>query len=212
MALSLKTYNQEGTVTGSMEVNPRVFGVKVNPLLVQQVVVALQAQSRRPIAHTKTRGEVRGGGKKPWKQKGTGRARHGSIRSPLWVGGGITFGPRSSRNFAKRLNKKMKTKALLMVLSEKCANEHLLVFDTLTFAEPKTKLAAKWLAAEPLKQKKTLIVLPDSNENVVRATRNLRNAKTVRADSLSVLDVLGFDRVAMAKASIPIVEKTYFKS
>lgn len=212
MALTVKTYNQEGVVTGEMELSPRVFGVKTNPVLVQQVIVALQAQNRKPIAHTKTRGEVRGGGKKPWKQKGTGRARHGSIRSPLWVGGGITFGPRSTRNFAKRLNKKMKTKALCMALSEKLANEHLLVFDAISLAEPKTKRAAAWLAAEPLKRKKTLIVLPDSNENVFRATRNLQNVKTVRADSLSVLDVLGYEQVVIAKASVPMLEKTYLKS
>lgn len=209
--MKAKTYNQQGAVTGEMELNPKVFDVKANPLLIQQVIVALEANARKPLAHTKTRGEVRGGGIKPWKQKGTGRARHGSIRSPLWVGGGITFGPRKDRVFSKRLNKKMKTKALFMSLSDKAADEHLLVFDTLGLTEPKTKLMAQFLKAEPVKSRKALIVMPTTDEHVVRATRNISKAKVVRADSLSVRDVLLHDVVILPKASVSVIEKTYLK-
>lgn len=209
--MKAKTYNQQGAVTGEMELNPKVFGVKANPLLIQQVIVALEANARKPIAHTKTRGEVRGGGIKPWKQKGTGRARHGSIRSPLWVGGGITFGPRKDRVFSKRLNKKMKTKALFMSLSDKAAGEHLLVFDTLALTEPKTKLMVQFLKSEPVKSRKALIVMPGTDENVVRAGANIQKVKVVRADSLSIRDVLLHDVLIMPKASVNVIEKTFLK-
>jgi large subunit ribosomal protein L4 len=116
-----------------------IFDVEINPDLIHQVVVAQTANRRRVIAHTKGRGEVRGGGKKPWRQKGTGRARHGSIRSPLWKGGGVTFGPTKERTFKKEINKKMKRKALFMVLTAKAKNNLLLVLDKIILEQPKTK-------------------------------------------------------------------------
>jgi len=116
---SVKVYNQEGKATGELELNAKHFGVKPDQALVHAVVVAQQANARRPIAHTKNRGEVAGGGKKPWKQKGTGRARQGSIRSPQWKGGGVVFGPRNIRNFSVKVNRKVKQKALFMALTDK---------------------------------------------------------------------------------------------
>jgi len=140
MGLKVKVYNQNAESTGEMELSPKVFGVKANPDLVHQAVVTQMANMRKVLAHTLIRSEVRGGGKKPWAQKGTGRARHGSSRSPIWRGGGITFGPRNNRNFKMRINKKMRQNALLMVLSDKLANNQFTILDKLEMAEYKTKI------------------------------------------------------------------------
>jgi large subunit ribosomal protein L4 len=140
MSLKVKVYNQNAESVGEMELSPKVFGVKVKPALVYQAVVTQMANMRKVLAHTLIRSEVRGGGKKPWAQKGTGRARHGSSRSPIWRGGGVTFGPRKDRNFKMRLNKKMRQGAMLMALSDKVANEHFIVLDKLEMAEYKTKV------------------------------------------------------------------------
>lgn len=134
-------YNQEGKEIGKVSLPDAVFGAKWNPDLVHQAVVSMQANARTPVAHTKGRGDVRGGGKKPWKQKGTGRARHGSIRSPIWVGGGVAHGPTNEKVFAKKINKKMRTKALYAVLSQKFRNNELLFVDSISFSAPKTKAA-----------------------------------------------------------------------
>ncbi|MDD5289885.1 MAG: 50S ribosomal protein L4 [Patescibacteria group bacterium] len=135
----LPVYNLQAEKVKETELNPAMFGVAVKESVVHQVMVAQMANARVAIAHTKTKGEVRGGGRKPWKQKGTGRARHGSIRSPLWKGGGVTFGPRSNRNFSQKVNKKMKTKALFMCLSDKVNNGLMFLVDKLSLAEGKTK-------------------------------------------------------------------------
>lgn len=137
--LTIKVYNQNGEKVKDVTLNPAIFGLAVKESVVHQVAVAQKNNSREAIAHTKTRGEVRGGGIKPWNQKGTGRARHGSSRSPIWVGGGITFGPRNTRNFEQKVNKKMKRKALLMCLSDKAQNNLLTVVDKLELAEGRTR-------------------------------------------------------------------------
>ena len=142
---SVSIYNFEGKVVGTRELPAAVFGVPVKPGLLQQAVTAQQANRRVAIAHTKTRGEVRGGGRKPWKQKGTGRARHGSIRSPIWIGGGITFGPRSNRNFTLKINHKVRRRALLMSLSAKVAEAALMVVDDVKPVGKKSKQAAQLL-------------------------------------------------------------------
>jgi len=139
MSIKLNVYNQQSELIGEMDLNPKIFNVKANPALVHQAVVAQMANERQVLAHTKGRGEVRGGGRKPWQQKGTGRARHGSIRSPIWRGGGVTFGPTKERNFKQKINQKMKQKALLAVLSDKVANKKLVVLDKLELTEYKTK-------------------------------------------------------------------------
>ena len=143
LGMLISLYNQKGETIGKVKLNPEVFGVKVKSSVVHQVVEAMLANAREAWAHTKTKGEVRGGGRKPWKQKGTGRARHGSIRSPLWVGGGVTFGPRNERNYKKKINKKMKTKDLFMCLSDKVASSQLIVLEDVSLEAPKTKYFAE---------------------------------------------------------------------
>ncbi|MDO9399263.1 MAG: 50S ribosomal protein L4 [bacterium] len=138
--INYKVYNQEAELVGAVDLADKIFNVKTNQALIHQAVVAQMANARKVLAHTKGRGEVRGGGKKPWKQKGTGRARHGSSRSPIWKGGGVTFGPTNERNFKKDINKKMKQKAIFMALSDKVANVKLIILDKLETSEYKTKV------------------------------------------------------------------------
>jgi len=208
-------YNTEGKKTGTAKLPSEIFDVKINTDLVHQAVVAQLANKRQVLAHTKDRGEVRGGGRKPWRQKGTGRARHGSIRSPIWRGGGITFGPIKERNFKKKINKKMKRKALFMVLSSKVKDNELVLLDKLEIKEPKTKLMAEILnklnkvKSQKSKVKSILIVIPKSDVNIVRASRNIPETKTIRADSLNVLDLLSFKYLLMPKEAIKVIEKTY---
>src|SRR3989338_5627406 len=144
-------YNKTGQTVGEINLDPALFEVKADKALVHEAVVAQMANSRVVLAHTKDRGEVRGGGKKPWKQKGTGRARHGSRRSPIWIGGGITFGPNAWRNFALKINRRARRKALFMALSDKVASQAFVVVDALTVAQPKTREVASMLQALPLK-------------------------------------------------------------
>lgn len=207
---SVNTYNMEGKKIGTATLPPEIFDVKMNTDLVHQAVVAQLANSRQKLAHTKDRGEVRGGGIKPWRQKGTGRARHGSIRSPIWRGGGVTFGPTKERIFKKKINKKMKRKALFMVLTSKVKDDELVLLDKLEIKEPKTKLMAKVL--EKLlekKQKSALVVIPKKDENIIKANRNIPYIKILRADSLNVLDLLSFKYLLMPKEAIKVIEKTY---
>src|SRR3989338_3387984 len=156
-----KIYNQEGKETGKIILPESIFDLPWNNNLVHQVVVSMQANARKPIAHSKDRSDVRGGGRKPWKQKGTGQARHGSIRSPIWRHGGITFGPRSERNYSEKINKKIRIGALFSVLSRKAKDGEIILVDEITFATPKTSLAktvltalAKGAKAETLATKK----------------------------------------------------------
>lgn len=204
----VSVYNQEGNVTGDIQLSDARFGVKVNPAVVHEALVAQQANRRKAIANTKTRGEVRGGGKKPWKQKGTGRARQGSIRSPQWVGGGIVFGPTSDRNFALKINKKTKQKALFMALSDKVAHENLIVLEAFAPAEPKTKLMASLVSKLPVKRS-ALYVMPKSNASMVRMSRNLKNVQVVTANSLNLEDVLHAGSVVFEKDAIPAFEKMF---
>lgn len=201
-------YNLEGKSIGEEILNDKYFGVKVNRGLIEQVVTAILANARQVLGHTKTRAEVRGGGKKPWAQKHTGRARHGSIRSPIWKGGGIAFGPNSDRNFRKEINKTMKRKALLMSLSDKVANNALVLVDKLEMPEIKTKKFVAMMAKLPVKGS-TLVVLKDSDQKLVKSARNLGNVKTLRADSLNVYDVLKHKYILASKDVIAVIEKTY---
>lgn len=203
--MNIKVYNMDGNIVGSVEL-PKSFDVPVQPTLIHEVMIGLRANARVAIAHTKTRGEVRGGGKKPWKQKHTGRARHGSIRSPIWIGGGVVGGPRSNRNFSVKINRKTGRKALAMVLSDKARGEKIVVLDKLTLAEPKTKLFAKIMSKLPL-GKKTLLILPTTDRNLFRASHNLKKVKTVTAGSFGLLDVLSFDTLLMPRESIEALDK-----
>ena len=209
----VKLYDIEGKVTGEKELSADVFGVKINPNVVHEVMVGIQSSARRPWANAKTRGEVRGGGKKPWKQKGTGRARHGSSRSPIWVGGGITFGPRSDRNYFKKINKKQKQQVFRMTLSDKVANDRLVLVETLTAKDGKTKALATLLGKLPMKGKGKLIMLANGrDENLVRGSRNLKTTHVFQVGDMSVVDVLRADYVLTTPEAVDKLEKLYGKS
>src|SRR3989344_6588515 len=154
-------YNQKGKETGKIQLSEKIFGLKWNADLVHQVVTSMETSLRMPVAHTKNRGDVRGGGIKPWKQKGTGRARHGSIRSPLWVGGGVTHGPNNLKNFDRKVNKKMKAKALYTILSKKFKDDEIIFVNELELSGIKTKLAKEVMDSlfEAASKKKTNAVL-----------------------------------------------------
>ena len=204
-------YNQEGKETGEMNLPKEIFEVAFNADLVHQIAVSLMANKRQISAHVKFRGEVRGGGKKPWRQKGTGRARHGSIRSPLWKGGGVTFGPRNDRIFAVEIPKKMRRKALLMVLSEKAKNNQLIVLEKVEFEKPKTKVIATALSKLPCKGQRTLIATADYDKNLFLSARNIKKTTIDDARNLNVLDLLNHKYLLLTKESIKTIEKTFVK-
>lgn len=212
--MKLPLYNQKGEEIGEVSLPKEVFGLKVNADLLHQATVTQMANGRINIAHTKKRGEVRGGGKKPWKQKGTGRARHGSIRSPIWIGGGVVFGPRNEVNFSKKINKQMKKKALLMSLSSKALDQQIVVMDKITSEKGKTKEVAITLKniGNKIGGKKiqnALVVLPKKDEMVRRAISNVKNSNTVLANSLNVVDVLSHTYLIVPQESIDIIKNTY---
>jgi large subunit ribosomal protein L4 len=206
---NLSVYNSQGNATGSIELNAAHFGVKPNPTLVHEAVVAQEANARHPIANTKMRGEVRGGGKKPWRQKGTGRARHGSNRSPIWVGGAITFGPRKERNFSVKINRKARKQALFMVLSDKLAHGNVLGVESNTIA--KTKDFSALIKALPVKRT-VLYVIPSSRPELVRAARNLECVFVTTANSMNVVDSLKFGTIVFEADAIPAFEKLHTAS
>jgi len=214
MSLILPVYNQKGEKVEEIDLNPEIFGVKFNPDLVHQVIVSYLANQRYPWAHTKTRAEVKGGGRKPWPQKGTGRARHGSIRSPLWVGGGVTFGPRKEKKYEKRIPKKMRRKALFCVLSQKLKDKEIFVLDKFeSFEEkPKTKKMLEILKnIFKEKPKSLLLVLAKKQKNVLLSARNLPKTKIILADSLNALDLANFKYLLMEKEAISVIEKVFLK-
>lgn len=209
--LTAKIYTQQGKETGTQELNSDIFGISVNPDLIYQAVVAQLANSRHNLAHSQERGEVRGGGRKPWRQKGTGRARHGSNRSPLWIGGAVTFGPRNDRNFSKRINKKMKRKALFMALSDRAVNESLVLLEKLSLENIKTKDLKKVLDGIS-SDKKILLVIDKKDDKIVRSASNISGVKVILADSLNVYDVINAKRIVMTKDSLAVLENTYLNS
>ncbi|MEI7741053.1 MAG: 50S ribosomal protein L4 [bacterium] len=204
----IELYSEDGKKKSDLTVADAVWNTPVKTALIHQVVRALLSNRRKSIAHTKTRGEVRGGGKKPWKQKGTGRARHGSIRSPLWVGGGVTFGPRNERNFELRITKKAKKAAMRMALSASVSEGKLFALESLTVKEPKTKLLAKIVDAMPLKGD-MLVILSGKNENVQLSAKNLGNVWVVRPEAVSIEDIINYRRIAVLADAIPALEKLF---
>jgi large subunit ribosomal protein L4 len=200
--MEAKLYNQQGKETGSITLPESIFAVKWNNDLVQQVVLAMQANARNPIAHTKDRSEVSGTGKKPWKQKGTGSARHGSRRSPIWRTGGVAHGPRNERDYSQKINKKMRTKALFAVLSRKLEKGEILFVDDFTFEKPKTALAkgivtalAKIDGYDLLAKKKKnalFLALPANDEIVVKSFRNFGNLYLDEVRNLNPVEVMRY--------------------
>lgn len=202
-------YDKSGKESGKVTLPEAVFGAAWNPDLVHEVVVAMQSNARAGTAHTKDRSEVRGGGKKPWRQKGTGRARHGSRRSPIWVGGGVTFGPRSEKDYSKKVNKNARAKALASVLSKKQADGEMIFVDSLTIAEPKAADAKTVLSAiakgakqEMLTAKKNnaaLVVLPGRDLNTEKSFRNFGNLEVKSVKDINPVDLLTYKYVVVAE-------------
>lgn len=209
-------YNLNIEKVKEVELPAKIFNVDIKSEVIHQVVVAQQANSRKNYADTKDKSEVRGGGRKPWRQKGTGRARHGSIRSPLWKGGGVTFGPTNERNFSKKVNKKQKQLALAMCLSDRLGDEKLVIFDSLAFSG-KTKDLKVFIdkVKSKMKQlkdsKKFLLVVSKNDQSLIRASQNLNNVKIINADSLNCVDILNHDVLLVIEDSISKIIEHYRK-
>lgn len=198
-------FNQTGTQVGDIELAETIFGIEPNGPVLHQAVVMQQASLRQGTHSTKGRSEVRGGGRKPWKQKGTGRARQGSIRSPQWVGGGVVFGP-TPRSYSFSLNKKVRRLAIKSALSSKVKAEEIIVLDDLNLATPKTKEMISILASLSATGK-ALVVTADYNETVALSARNIPGVKFIEADGVNVLDVLKHDKLIITKGAVEKVEE-----
>lgn len=203
-----KIYNSKGEAQGSIELDDKIFAIAPKGSVVHQVYRAMIANAREPWAESKGKGEIRGGGKKPWKQKGTGHARHGSRRSPIWVGGGITFGPTKERNFSIKFNRTERRKALAMVLSDKVANEKFIVVDSLQVPEIKTKTAAAMLKRLP-SGRRSLVILEPENSTFQKSVRNLSKVTPISVKSLNVAEILSNEILVISKPALEILEKTY---
>ena len=202
--MRVPVYNIEGEQVGEVELNDAIFGIEPNIPVMHQALVRQLANARQGTHSTKTRGEVSGGGRKPWPQKGTGRARQGSIRAPQWVGGGTVFGPKP-RSYYQKMPKKMRRLALRSALSVKAAAGQIKVLDELQLPEIKTKRMVQVLQNLGI-EGSALILLPERNENVELSARNLPDVKTLRASYLNVRDLLGYETVIMPLASLEVVE------
>lgn len=237
MPIKINIYNQKAEAVGEMELADRIFGVPANQNLVHQAVVAQMANSRQVLAHTKDRSEVRGGGKKPWRQKGTGRARAGSSRSPIWKGGGVTFGPRKERNFSKKINKKMRQKAILMALSDKVASNNLLVLDKLEMDNYKTKVFNKILEGlekilnkdlksaskasaknekgkikkeETSQAKRNILVVNDKKDLLVKYSgRNLPGVEIINLGNINIVDLLKYRDLILTVDGVKKLEERH---
>jgi large subunit ribosomal protein L4 len=199
-------YTMDGAENGQIELNDSIFGVEVNIPVMHQVVVAHLANLRQGTQSAKTRAEVRGGGKKPWRQKGTGHARQGSIRAPQWVGGGVVFAPKP-RDYSMKINKKVRRLALKSALSSKVGEQKLVVLESLELAQIKTKEMKKVLDA--LKIENALVVLEGENQNVVLSARNIPGVKTMRADMINCYDVLNHDAFIVTKDAVAKIEQVF---
>jgi large subunit ribosomal protein L4 len=210
--METKLYTQNGKEAGKITLPESVFGLSWNADLVHQVTIAMRGNERDPIAHTKTRGEVSGTGKKPWQQKGTGRARHGSRRSPIWVGGGIAHGPRKDKDYSRKINRKTKTKALFTILSQKLKDGEILFVDSLSFSTPKTKDAKtvmlslagiKGFEKLSTKPKNVALIATDKKDvNLSKSFQNFGNVSVEEARNINPLSVLNHKYLIMVKDSI----------
>lgn len=205
----INVYNQKNEKVGEIDLPEKIFGVKWNPNLVHQVLTVQLARSRQRLAHVKGRGEVRGGGRKPWRQKGTGRARHGSIRSPIWRGGGVTHGPTNEKQFTKKINAKMKQLAVFSVLSRKLKDGELLVLDSLKTAKQKTKELTEILKNFSALKTGALLVASSVNKNISQIAANIKKVGTLSPKSLNVSDLLRYRNIILEKDAIEEIKKHY---
>lgn len=216
--MEVSVYNQKGKEVSSLKVSEAVFGVAWNGDSVHQVVTSMQTSARTPYAHTKDRSEVSGGGKKPWKQKGTGRARHGSTRSPIWRKGGVAFGPRNDKNFDRKVNKKLKSKVLAMILSKKMKDNEIIFVDAIKFDKPQTKLAqemvkdlAKGAKQDNLATKRknaAIVAIYENDINLKKSFSNLAQIKTSEVRNISPIELLKYKYVIIEnpKESVSLIE------
>ncbi len=216
--LEATVFNSDGKKSGTTNLPEGVFGLNWNADLVHQVITAMQANARQPIAHTKDRSEVRGGGKKPWAQKGTGRARHGSSRSPIWRHGGVTHGPRNDRDFSQKINRKMRIKARYTVLSKKFHDGEILFVSNLSLKEPKTKDARAMLTQlgsisgykklANRRNRALYMILPKADANVKKSFQNMGNVLVGTVSSLNPVDVLSYKYLLLAtpEETVKIIE------
>lgn len=207
--MKLDTYNQDGKKIGTYDAPDNLFGLPLNNDLVYQVFRAKISNARKNYAHTKTRAEVRGGGRKPWRQKGTGRARHGSIRSPIWVGGGVTFGPSRDKSYAKKINKKMNSKAIFTVLSSKARNKNIFVIENLDYSEPKTRQGVKLIDKLKINSQTNVIYGVKKDQNFKLVFRNIPRTTPVSIDGLNVVDVLRNSNCIFSKEALDQIVNKY---
>lgn len=208
--MEAKVINQQGKEAGKVTLPEAVFGLSWNADLVHQVVTSMRSSARDPIAHTKTRGEVRGGGKKPWQQKGTGRARHGSTRSPIWVGGGVAHGPRNDKNYNRKVNRNMKAKALYTILSKKFKDGHIIFVDSLSIADGKAKNAKEVLSAIGITRRNNAayVAFPSRDAVSTRAFQNFGNVMTDDVRNMNPVDLVNYQKIVIAdpKTAIAFLE------
>ena len=203
---TLDLFNKAGQKVGDIQIDENIFGVEINADAIHQVVVAQLANKRQGTQSAKTRAEVRGGGIKPWRQKGTGRARQGSIRAPQWIHGGIVFAPKP-RDYRVSVPKKMRRVALKSALSAKVAENEMIVVDSLEFDTPKTKAMLEVLNA--FEAKKTLIVVAESNENIYKSARNIPGVQVLPVNNLNVYDILKYEKFIVTKDAVSKIEEVY---
>jgi large subunit ribosomal protein L4 len=216
MSLKIKIHNQAAEEVKDLSLSENIFAIPVKTELIHQAVVAQTNNSRQVLAHTKDRSEVSGGGKKPWKQKGTGRARAGSSRSPIWIGGGVTFGPRKDRNFKQKINQKMKQKAIFMALSDRLANNALVILDSLALEEYKTKKVNEIFSALEKKvfntERRSLLVISDGKDEKLKySARNLENIKVINLENINLVDILNHRYLVMTEKAVETFTKRYNK-
>jgi len=226
MPIKVKVYNQKAEESGEEKLSDKIFNIEPNEVLIHQAMVTQSANERQVLAHTKIKSEVRGGGRKPWNQKGTGRARAGSNRSPIWIGGGVTFGPRKDRNFKKKINKKMKQKAIFMVLSDRLKSNNMAVLEDLKLEEFKTKKANELIEkfenkiikekavktedGKKKKAKRSILFLIDEKHNETKySIRNLEGIKLINIDNINILDLLKYRNLVLTKGCVKKLEETY---
>lgn len=202
---TVNVLNRQGEEVGELNISPEIWEAEINEVLLHQAVVTYLANQRTGTASTKGRAEVRGGGRKPWRQKGLDRARHGSIRSPIWRGGGVTFGPKP-RDWRKSMNKKARRGALRSALSAGCSEEAVTFVDAIDLPEPRTKDIVAMLKALDLEGKKVLIVTPDRDDVVYRSARNIPGVSVTRAQDLTTYEVLNSDHMVVVAGAVSVIE------
>jgi len=203
---TVAVYNRDAQKVGEINLSDSIFGVEVNKEVMHQVVVAQLANKRQGTQSAKTRSEVRGGGIKPWRQKGTGRARQGSIRAPQWIHGGVVFAPKS-RSYRMSIPKKVRRLAMKSALSSKVNEEEIIVLESLEMAKPKTKEVVRML--EAFEANKTLIVVAEKNENIYKSARNIPNVTVLPVNNLNVYDILKYDKFMVTKDAVAKIEEVY---